>query len=415
MVLRPREADLKPLFLYYTRALSLVAGVWSLAGCGGGASGPPVTPKSISATAGDNQLACFGDSPAESLEVTVTGSNDRALAGAQVAWRVTQGDATVSPTIHASNASGRSRARLRLGFALTAVTVEATLPGLPPVTFSAGATVAAHVLGDQVAGALAATDCDFGDGSFIDYYDVGVLGQQSFTVALDGAPSGPPGFDTFLWLYDSTGLPAALNDDAASADSLTSSFFQIIAAGGRYVVGANTFSPEVTGSYGLQSDAIPVAADSCAEVWVTPGITTDQQVAATDCSLTPGPYYADFYRVVLAVGQTITVTETSGALDAYLELYREADPIATLVASDDNGGGATNARLSYTSPVLAAYVIGAETADTAETGAYTLTIAAAGSPVAVGASSPRADRLPRVAGALKSRRATGRLRHPVGW
>jgi hypothetical protein len=412
MVLRPREAALKPLILYYTGALSLVAGVWSLAGCGGGASGPPVTPKSISATAGDNQLACFGDSPAESLEVTVTGSNDRALAGAQVAWRVTQGDATVSPTIHASNASGRSRARLTLGFALTAVTVEATLPGLSPVTFSTGATVAAHVLGDQVAGALATTDCDFGDGSFIDYYDVGVAGQQSFTVALDGAPSGPPGFDTFLVLYDSLGLPAAFNDDVAGADAFTSSFFQIIAAGGHYVVGANALSPGVTGSYGLQSDAIPVAADSCAEVWVTAGITTDQQMAVTDCSLTPGPYYADFYRVLLAVGQTITITETSGAFDAYLELYRQADTLIR-VAWDDNGGGAPNARLTYTSPVLAFYVIGAETVDTAETGAYTLTIAAGGSPVAARASNPRADRLPRVA-ALKSRRASGWLRHPAG-
>ena len=99
--------------------VGLVVVLWALFGCGGD-SGGPITPRSLAITAGNQQTGCLLDTLHDSLEVTLTGSDNRSFAGASVAWQVTSGAATLSQPLDTTDAAGRSRVQLSLGIALTA-------------------------------------------------------------------------------------------------------------------------------------------------------------------------------------------------------------------------------------------------------------------------------------------------------
>jgi hypothetical protein len=346
----------------WSSRVGVVLVLWALGGCGGD-SGAPITPKSLAVTGGNQQTGCFVDSLADSLEVTLTGSDNKPFVGARVAWQVTSGAATLSRTVDTTDAAGTSRIQLFLGVALTAVTVTATVTGLPPAQFSATSTFSPYALGQTVTGALAAGDC----GAFFDAYALTLPSAQTFTASLTAAT-----FDAVLALTD-TGFLVAFNDDSGNGSGGTDSFLKMIAAGGVYLLGAESFSAGETGAYTLASVVTPVAVDSCLfDVWVTRGITTDQEIKTTDCVDSSGPYYGDIYQILLQAGQTMTITESSAAVDAELFLIVGG----SLVASDDNGGGGTNARVTYQAPLgqnQDVFIVAA-TAGIGETGTYTLTI-----------------------------------------
>src|SRR5437867_541671 len=92
-------------------ALGTVLGV---AACGESAA--PITPKLLAVTGGNLQSGCFADSLRDSLEVTLTGSDNKPFAGAAVAWRVASGLATIRPAVDTTDAAGRSRAHVTFGF-----------------------------------------------------------------------------------------------------------------------------------------------------------------------------------------------------------------------------------------------------------------------------------------------------------
>jgi len=345
--------------------------LWVLAACGDSAAPiAPITPQSLAVTGGNLQTGCFADPLHDSLEVTLTGSDNKPFAGAPVAWRVSSGLATIRPALDTTDASGKSRAQLTVGFVTTRtpIAVEASSAGLSPGAFTITPAIAPYALGQTASGTLASSDCDFGDGSFIDYYVLGLASAQSFMLSLTSGA-----FDAVVWVFDSATPGLAANDDSAGV--VVNSFLKMIAAPGDYLVGANSYYPGALGAYTLTTTATPVQADSCLfDLFVTRGITTAQTVASTDCVDTSGPYYADLYQVVLRSGQTITITERSTAFDAYLFLF---DHSGATVASDDNSGGGsggTDARLTYQTTSSGDYYIAAATAAVGATGAYTLTI-----------------------------------------
>lgn len=355
-------------FPRFSGRVAIVTALWGLAGCGGD-SGGPITPRTLAVTGGNLQQGCFSQPLPESLEVTLTGSDNKPFAGASVAWQVTSGAPTLSRALDTTDAAGRSRVQLTLGFALTPATATATVTGLAPASFSAAATFTVYGLGQTVAGALAPADCD-GEGHFYDAYALTLPGPQTFTASLSSAA-----FDPVLVMED-TGFFRAINDDSGDGSGGTDSFFKMIASGGAYLLGVQSFSAGETGAYTLTTAAAPVSADSCLlDLFVTRGITTDQEIKTTDCVDTSGPFYFDVYQAFLEAGQTITLTESSAAFDAELFLFVGS----TLVGSDDNSGGGTNARLTHQAPLgqnQLVFILPA-TKGTGVTGAYTLTIAPA--------------------------------------
>ncbi|HSD33144.1 MAG TPA: hypothetical protein VLB49_14590 [Gemmatimonadales bacterium] len=382
-----------------SQVVGLVVVLWALAGCGGG-SQEPITLRSLAVTGGDQQTACLHDTLADSLEVTLTGSDNRPFGGVPVAWQVTSGAATLSRAVDTTDAMGKSRVQLSLGLALTSVAVTATVTQLPPATFSAAAAITPYALGQTATGALTPSDCGGDQFPFFDLYAVTITSPQGFTASLTSAT-----FDAVMEIADDTPFPVASNDDSGDGSGGTNSFLRMIAAGGTYFFAASSYSAGETGAYTLATAAGPVEVDGCpVDVWVTRGIATNQEIKTTDCVDASGPYYYDAYVMFLAAGQTLTITESSTAFDAELFLC-----IDICFVSDDNSGGGTNARITHQAPLgqnQVLFIVPA-TKGIGETGAYTLTIApppAATTPrlpllgtdrlaVPLGVSKSRIDRL----------------------
>jgi hypothetical protein len=88
-------------------------------------------------------------------------------------------------------------------------------------------------------------------------------------------------------------------------------------------------------------------------VYAVNGTSTTQQLDNDDCPAMGARNHSDRVFVMLKPGETITVSMSSSVFDAKLELE---DGSGVLVASDDNSGGGTNARLTYTAPTGGASV-----------------------------------------------------------
>src|SRR5213592_3737909 len=235
-----------------------------LSGCGGKDSTGPVTPKAVAVVSGNGQTGPGGDDLPDSLRVVVTGSNNQPMAGVSVTWAA--GGASVSPLTNRTDANGQSAARLSLG-AVGPVLVTASVAGLASATFTATAVDPCtwlHVfgVGQTVNGILRQYDC-VSNLYFIDYYDLPVSGQQTLAVTMVSNT-----FDTWLDVWKLAGPYVGANDDDMLS---TNSLFKVVAAGGEYVIGANTYNAGDTGPYTLHATTTSPSEEHCEEVWLTRG------------------------------------------------------------------------------------------------------------------------------------------------
>jgi alpha-tubulin suppressor-like RCC1 family protein len=106
-----------------------------------GLAGAPAT----AVAAGDGQRGLTGSALGSSLAVTVADSSGRPTPGVVVTW--TPGAGTVSQAVDTTDAGGRSAVAWTLPAAPGIYTATATVPGLPPVSFTA---TAQPVAGDIV-------------------------------------------------------------------------------------------------------------------------------------------------------------------------------------------------------------------------------------------------------------------------
>lgn len=83
-----------------------------------------------------------------------------------------------------------------------------------------------------------------------------------------------------------------------------------------------------------------------------------------------GPFRA--YRLDAAQGDRIILTLRSGAFDAYLSVMRPVGGIHETLASDDDAGGGSDARLRWTAPAAGTYVVVAQAYGADSSGGYTL-------------------------------------------
>jgi len=127
----------------------------------------------------------------------------------------------------------------------------------------------------------------------------------------------------------------------------------------------------VTGSYTLASATTTAQVTNCEDVFVVPGITSDQSLQTTDC--TSNGILADDYVIFLSAGQSITVTMTSAALDSYLEISADGNP-AVLASNDNIDGSTQNARFTFSAPSAGFFIIGARGKTAGITGAYNFSI-----------------------------------------
>lgn len=99
---------------------------------------------------------------------------------------------------------------------------------------------------DTVNGTLADGDCELGDGSFADVYELTVAAAQVDTLLLRSDD-----FDAFLWVLDAEGEVLETNDEFETT-SLDARIVRSFAPGTYYVV-ANAFDDEEEGAYVLSA------------------------------------------------------------------------------------------------------------------------------------------------------------------
>jgi hypothetical protein len=336
----------------------------------GDSSGPGVSASSIEANSSTTISAPPGTQVAELPSVIVRDAGGNVVAGVTVTFAVTSGGGTVTGGKAVSTSDGVATVgSWTLGQTAGVNTLTATAPGLPAVTFTAqGAdpctSPATHTIGSTTSGQLSPTDCRLTDGSLIDFYSVAIPAAGTYTFNQTG------NFDTYLALLTPQVAVIAINDDSTTGSANISSIKAILPAGS-FIVGANSYDPNVTGTYTLKSTTSTVPVTNCEDVFIVAGVSTDQALQTTDC--VSNGFFSDDYLVFLPAGQSVTVTMSSGSVDSYLEAH--ADGSATIVTSNDNLDATTqNARITLTASVTNFYVITARAATAGVTGAYTLAI-----------------------------------------
>jgi hypothetical protein len=102
------------------------------------------------------------------------------------------------------------------------------------------------------------------------------------------------------------------------------------------------------------------------------GDSKSGELNTSDCARSDGSF-VDYYRFTLSSSQTVTITMRSGAIDSYLSLYNGAE--AFLEQDDDSGGGISGLDAQIVIALSAGdYVIGVNSLDAGEIGAYTLSL-----------------------------------------
>jgi hypothetical protein len=264
----------------------------------------------------------------------------------------------------------------RLGTTPGANTLVVTAAGLPPVTFTATGTgdpcltTIPIAFGASATGALVASDCLLDNQYYGDLYAFSTTtGQRAQLDLISGA------FDPWLDLAGPAVTDYVAFDDNSGGG--TSPRMRLLAAPSAFIATVNSFSARQTGAYTFSVTSWSGDVSGCEQdVWIVPSTTVlTQNATATDCSFsgTGGPFFGDGFNFIAIAGRTYTITMASTALDPTLRLF---DGItAAVIGTDDNSGGGTTARITWTPTISTMGVVLATTAVGNTTGAYSLTVA----------------------------------------
>jgi hypothetical protein len=352
--------------------VALTAIVVLQSSCGGDASGPGSGAASIAANSATSLAAAPGAPVGELPSVLVLGQSGQPVAGAHVTFSVQSGGGSVTGGSATTNESGIATVgSWVLGPTIGTNTLTAKTGNLPAVIFTAdGADPCSilnpHLLGSTTTGQLTQQDCRLSDGTFVDFYSVNVAAAGTYIFSQTATT-----FDTFLAFLSPSGAVIGVNDDVGT-DTTRSSVKAILPAG-NFVIAANSYNANVTGSYNIASTTSSAHVTGCEEVFTTRGIATAQSLQSTDCAL--NGVFGDQYTIVLFAGQPVTVSMASSAVDAYLEIHSASSN--SILASNDNADATTtNASFVFTPTVSDFYIITARSPTTSPgmTGAYTLTV-----------------------------------------
>jgi len=311
----------------------------------------------IKMASSDGQTGQPGQPLAQPISVTVRDAHDNPVPNVSVSFSTASGSA--SPATTTTSGTGQANTIWTLGTTAGAVTLNASAAGVTsPVTFTATVNApdpcGSHgvlVIGTAVTGNLANSQCASPlTRTFADLWTLNLSGSTPVEIT---ETSDVANEDMFLLLFRGQFASAQLvgaNDDADPDNGNYNSDIRFLGGSGQFVVGASFVTSYVGdhgGAYHLTAKSWSGAVTSCQDVYAVNGTSTNQQLDNDDCPATATRNHADRVAVMLKPGETVTVSMSSSVFDAKLEME---DGLGSLVASDDNGGGGTNARITYTAP-----------------------------------------------------------------
>ncbi len=225
-------------------------------------------------------------------------------------------------------------------------------------------------VGQTVRAALRRDDPRLTDNSV--YHLWRLQGRGRETIQIDMMSSD---FDAFLILHDAGGRELVRNDDGG--DGLNARIVYTLPADAEYRIIANTYREGASGDYTLRVQSLGQGTPGTG----TPGsseprgtIRRGQEVTGT---LTAGDARLNDNSVFHAylyegrAGETITIEVISSEFDAYAIIQ---DQSRNKLSEDDDSGGGTNARLTFTLPYTGAYRVLANAYREGTYGRYTLRI-----------------------------------------
>ena len=370
-----------------------------------GVAGPPAT---IAKAAGDNQTANVRSPVDTTPAVVVRDAYGNPVVGVTVTFSVASGSGAVAGAAPVTDTTGTARVgRWTLGPASGTNTLDAAVPALPPVIFTATAVdrctaPVSYVLGSSVNGTLSKDDCRPPSGEYADLYAATVSGTTRVRLDMTSAAFVP-----HLSLLDANGALLAYEPgywDCGGDECLDGpDSIRVLLAAGTYVVQVSGFSWDYydnlvwsTGPYTLSSAALPEDVHSCsaeAPTYAVPGLTTTQHIDTTDCTVAfrSSHFYFDRIYLYMTAGRTYTISMSSAEFDTYLELW-----LGTVVASNDDFGGSSNSQITFTPTSDELYIIEPGTYAAGATGSYTLSVAATDVSASAVRSAPRAGAPPQI-------------------
>ena len=229
------------------------------------------------------------------------------------------------------------------------------------------AQAASITVGQTIEGRLEAADPILDDSSHYDLYTFTGSPGERVLITLRSSD-----FDAYLaWgVWDGSTFTEEKSDDD-SGGGTDARMGATLGAGGNYAIRATSLGPAEPGAYTLTVEPIeqrPVTADAIALGQTVSGRLEPTDPVAEDDSL------YDLYVYSGQPGEQILVTLRSEEFDAYLSVGQWDGTGFSEEASDDDGGGDTDAQLTVTVGPSGTSAIRANALSPNESGAYTLTV-----------------------------------------
>lgn len=359
------------------RALGAMLGIVAItaaAACGSDKpAGPDNTPATVTANGTFPTSAVIASPINPSPSVVVRNSSGTPLPNVRVTFTVTAGNGSVLGASQLTDASGIATVDgWTLGDTPGAQTLTATAGGKTAV-FSVNATNTCTIsgtitAGGTVSGNLSTSPCAMGDGTAAQSWTFQQASGQSAVSFVMHAPT----FDSVLLLHRNafTRFDKLLgfNDDDQSVIT-TDSRLNVIVGPGTYVVSGANYEPGATGPFTITAESWTGELSNCDDAFITHGVTTNQTLT-TSCQYTATGQSVDPVLLYLQQGEQVQVDMTSSVFDPKLDMYFSG---SSPVAQDDNGGGGTSARITYTAATSGIYFVIATSPTAGQGGAYTLT------------------------------------------
>jgi hypothetical protein len=276
------------------------------------------------------------------------------------------------PVAHHRNpaATRRRRRGIVMRIVLTAAGALLTAcaaAGPGPVTPAVPGTI---TMNSQVAGQITSRDARLQDSSFYQVWQFeGLAGQ---IVQIDVRSTD---FDAYAILQDQSGARIAYDDDSGGGSNARIIF--TLPYTGPYRLLANSYRRGQVGRYTVRLTSLGMTTAAAATAplpgtkgQIMRGQTITSQLSLSDPKLSDGSTY-QAWTFVGTAGERIEVDVASTDFDAYAIIQ---DSNGTRLASDDDSGGGTNARIVFTLPYSGAYRLVANAYRVGATGTYTLAV-----------------------------------------
>lgn len=328
----------------------------------------PGAPKTLDPGHGSGAAVPTTTTATISPSVRVLDEHGIPVPNVDVTWTVTAGDGlvrTINPPVEATSVivktsatgSNSSSAGFRAPPTPGNNTITASVPGVTPLTFTIASTVmsvcsgiTSYTLGTSVNGTLSTSDCTR-------YYDLGPPYKFYYMDAYRVTLTQTTIVDVTLAASYAPRVHAATEARHLRTGFGSPATVRLILPPGTHYLGASSSDQEKTGTYTLSSTLSPDLSTGPAPV-VARGINATLNVKNSS-AFSNAPYNALRTEIFLWPGEQVTVEMRSSNFDAFLGIY---GPSATWLATDDNSGGGTDARIVFTAPSSGTYAIYAGTA-----------------------------------------------------